>query len=278
MNNGDLAELGADRPLILVTNDDGVLAPGIAALAEAASELGDVAVVAPDRNRSGVSHLITLHHPLRAEPYRPRWRSVDGSPADCVYLAVHELLARKPDLVLSGVNAGPNMSFDVHYSGTVGGAREGTLLGIDSVAVSLTDLRSGSFERAAQFACEVGAQVLKDGLPAHVFVNINVPGGSAQAWQLTFLGHRLFRHSVHRRDDPRGGVYYWIGGIPEAPHDIPGSDCNAVADGVISVTPLQCDPTAKARGSEATRHWDFPSTKRVESLPPPVDLAEVPTK
>lgn len=272
MMNGDLAELGRERPLILVTNDDGVYAPGIEALVQAVQALGDVAVVAPDRNRSGVSQLITLHHPLRAEPFRPRWRAVDGSPADCVYLGIHELLPRRPDIVFSGVNAGPNMSFDIHYSGTVGGAREGTLLGVPSIAVSLTSPRRGSYERAAEFASEVGAQVLQEGLPEHVLLNINVPAGPAARWQRTFLGHRLFRHSVHRRDDPRGGVYYWIGGVPGEPHDIPGSDCNAVAEGVISVTPLQTDSTAKATSLD----WTLGSTEKMEGLPPPADLADVP--
>ncbi len=268
----------ARRPLLLVTNDDGVLAPGIAALAEALLPVGDVVVVAPDRNRSGVSHMISLLKPLRAEMVRERWWMVDGSPADCVYLGVHELLERRPDLVVSGVNAGPNMSFDVHYSGTVGAAMEGTLLGVPSIAVSLTDPRTGSYSIAAQFAADVAARVLEEGLDSHTALNINVPGGSPRAWQLTFLGHRLFKHSVHRRDDPRGGVYYWIGGVPADPHDIPGSDCNAIAEGVISMTPLAVDVTSARHLGSGWESWQFSSAERVPGLPPPDDMALVPVR
>ena len=276
MDDADLAELGAQRPLVLVTNDDGVLAPGIRALAEAAEALADVAVVGPDRNRSGVSHMISLLRPLRAQVVRPRWRAVDGSPADCVYLAVHQLLPRRPDLVLSGVNAGPNLSFDVHYSGTVGAAMEGTLLGVRSIAVSLTDTRKGSFDWAADFAVRVGRKVLDDGLPPHTALNVNVPGGRPDAWQLTFLGHRLFKHSVQRRDDPRGAPYYWIGGTPDAPHDLPGSDCNAVAEGTISMTPLRTDLTAHR--VETFDAWAFDGSRRAPNLAPPGHLGAVPVR
>jgi 5'-nucleotidase len=270
--------LGEDRPLILVTNDDGVMAPGLRALAEAARPLGDVVVLAPDRNRSGVSHMISLLSPLRAQEVRERWWMVDGSPADCVYLGVHELLPRRPDVVLSGVNAGPNMSFDVHYSGTVGAAMEATLLGVPAVAASLVDPRRGSFEIAARFAAGVAERILKDGLPSNVTLNINVPGGAPTAWQATFLGHRLFRHSVYRRDDPRGGTYYWIGGVPAEPHDIPGSDCNAVAEGMISLTPLSVDLTANRHFRDTLEGWQFESAKRVQEKDPPDDMAIIPVR
>ena len=166
------------RPLVLVTNDDGVHAPGIAALAEAATALGEVVVIAPDRNQSGVSHAISLHRPLRALEVRRGWWSVDGTPADCVYLGAHQLLPRRPSLVLSGVNAGPNMSFDVHYSGTVGGAMEGTLLGVPGIAVSLTD-RDESYAWSARFAVELARQCLAGAMPSNVALNVNVPGGTA---------------------------------------------------------------------------------------------------
>lgn len=269
---------GEGRPLILVTNDDGVMAPGLRALAEAADGVGDVVVLAPDRNRSGVSHMISLLRPLRAHAVRERWWMVDGSPADCVYLGVHELLPRKPDLVLSGVNAGPNMSFDVHYSGTVGAAMEGTLLGVRSVAVSLVDPQRGSYELAARFACEVARRILDDANPVNTTFNINVPGGAPNRWQLTFLGHRLFKHSVHRRDDPRGGTYYWIGGTPADPHDLPGSDCNAVAEGIISLTPLAVDITSGRQLDGRLNGWRFPSAERVSSQSPPEDIALVPVR
>lgn len=266
------------RPLILVTNDDGVMAPGLEALARAAAPLGDVVVSAPDRNRSGVSHMITLMRPLRAQPTRENWWMVDGSPADCVYLAVHELLPRRPDLVLSGVNAGPNLSFDVHYSGTVGAAMEGTLLGIPSIAVSLMDPRHGSYDLAASFASEVASQVLKGGMASNLTLNINVPAGEPRQWQLTFLGHRLFKHAIQRRDDPRGGTYYWIGGVPADPHDIPGSDCNAVAEGVISMTPLGVDLSASRRMAERFDEWAFSSKDRVANQSPPQDMEVIPVR
>lgn len=272
------AALGEGRPLILVTNDDGILAPGIQALAEAASALGDVAVVAPDRNRSGVSHMISLMQPLRAQPVGEHRWAVDGSPADCVYLGIHELLPRRPDLVLSGVNAGPNMSFDVHYSGTVGAAMEGTLLGVPSIASSLIDPESGSYALAAKFTAEVGARVLAEGLASNTTLNINVPGGEPTAWQLTFLGHRLFRHSVHRRDDPRGGTYYWIGGAPAEPHDMPGSDCNAVANGAISLTPLRVDLTSARQLAGPLDDWRFESKPRLDGVAPPEDMDIVPVR
>lgn len=271
-------QLGEGRPLILVTNDDGVMAPGISALAEAAAPLGDVVVFGPDRNRSGVSHMISLMKPLRAHEIRENWWMIDGSPADCVYLGVHELLPRRPDLVLSGVNAGPNMSFDVHYSGTVGAAMEGTLLGIPAIAVSLVDPQAGSFERAARFAAQVAGEVLEGGLPTNVTLNINVPGGEPSAWQATFLGHRLFRHSVFRRDDPRGGTYYWIGGVPAEPHDIPGSDCNAVAEGLISVTPLAVDMTSNRHRVDLLSKWSFDGTTQAPGREPPDDMAIVPAR
>jgi 5'-nucleotidase len=258
------------RPLILVTNDDGIQAPGIRALAESLYPLGEVWVLAPDRNRSGVSHMISLMRPLRCSEVQPRWWQIDGSPADCVYLGIHSMLPRRPSLVMSGINAGPNLSYDVHYSGTVGAAQEGTLLGVPSIAVSLTHVRTGSYELAARFARELAARVLEDGLPGNVTLNVNVPGGAPDRYQLTVLGHRLFRHSVEKRDDPRGSPYYWIGGEPDAARDIPGSDCNAVAAGVISVTPLAVDHTDRD-SLVALGTLDVPGHARVAGRTPPED-------
>lgn len=267
-----------DRPLILVTNDDGVHAPGLTALAEAVAGLGEVMVVAPDRNCSGVSHKISLLHPLRGTEIRAGVWQVDGSPADCVYLAVHELLSRRPDLVLSGVNAGPNLSFDVHYSGTVGAAFEATLLGVPSIASSLTNPRSGSFEHAARFTAGLAERVLKEGLPTNTVLNVNVPAGAPSRYQLTFMGHRLFRHHVHRRDDPRGSPYYWIGGVPAEPEDMPGSDCNAVAEGMISVTPLTVDLTHVHALTRHLANLSVDGAERVETQDPPEELELIPPR
>ncbi len=253
------------RPLVLITNDDGVHEPGIKALAAAVEPFAEVVVIAPDRNCSGMSHKISLLHPLRGIEIKPGWWQVDGSPADCVYLGIHELLSRRPALVLSGVNAGPNLSFDVHYSGTVGAAMEGTLLGVPSIAASLTNPRSGSFEHAANFVAGLARRILKEGLPNNTTLNVNVPGGRPERYQLTYVGHRLFRHSVHRRDDPRGAPYFWIGGELSEHEDMPGSDCNAVADGIISVTPLTVDLTNRRALNEHLVDLDVDGMQRVET-------------
>ena len=216
--------------------------------------------------------MISLMVPLRCNEVRPGWYQTEGMPADCVYLAVHRLLGRKPSLVLSGVNAGPNLSFDVHYSGTVGGAMEGTLLGIPSIAVSLTDPLNGSFELAAEFTARVAKRVLERGLPSTTALNINVPGGRPTRYQMTFLGHRLFKHSVDERRDPRGTPYYWIGGEPAEPRDIPGSDCNAIADGVISVTPVMVDMTNLRALREELGDLRVEGVERIARIEPPSDL------
>ncbi|MEQ8272991.1 MAG: 5'/3'-nucleotidase SurE [Deltaproteobacteria bacterium] len=269
--------MSGDR-LILVTNDDGIHAPGIAYLADALSPLGRVVTIAPDRNQSGVSHMISLHRILRCHEHsEDRW-SVEGSPADCVYLGVHELLDRAPDLVVSGVNSGPNLSFDVHYSGTVGAAIEGTLLGVPSIAVSLTDVARGSFTIAARFAATLAAKVLNEGLPNNTTLNVNVPGGEPTGYQMTFLGHRLFRHSVARREDPRGAPYFWIGGVPADPHDFPGSDCNAIADGLVSVTPLSVDQTNPRALAGPLGALELDGFARTDGVAPPVEIDVVPVR
>lgn len=263
---------GAERPLILVTNDDGIHAPGLTALADAMSILGEVVVAAPDRNNSGASHKITLHSPLRSVEVRPGWWQVEGTPADCVYLAIHDHLDRSPDLCVSGVNAGPNLSFDVHYSGTVGAAFEAALLGVRSIAVSLCDV-SGGYEHSARFTAGLAATVLQDGLPTDTILNVNVPGGEPDDYQFTFLGHRLFKHEIHRRDDPRGSPYYWVGGVPAPADTIPGSDCTAVEQGVISVTPLAIDMTNAGAMSGALAQWDLTGYKRQPTRMRPTEVA-----
>lgn len=262
------AEKPDNSPLILITNDDGIQAAGIEALADAVRDVGEVVVVAPDRNRSGTSHAITLLEPLRCREIRPAWFECGGTPTDCVYLAAHEILKRRPSVVLSGVNAGPNLSFDVHYSGTFGGASEGTLLGIPSIAISLAELDGGSYAHAAMFAREVTVAALDGAIPRNTTLNINVPRGRPSRYQVTFLGHRLFQHSVHRRDDPRGAPYFWIGGEPAPPLDIPGSDCNAILDGIISVTPVSIDLTGWASMNRFLEKFKVGGLERVASVLP----------
>jgi 5'-nucleotidase len=258
-------------PLILITNDDGVRARGIEALARAAVEaqLGDVYVVAPDRDNSGISHALTLHEPLRVLDVRPGWMAVTGTPTDCVYLAAVEVLPRWPSLILSGINAGPNLSHDVHYSGTVAAAVEGTLFEISSIAVSLVDTTNGSYALAAQFTKNLAARVLaRGGLPIGTTLNVNVPPGAPTRHQMTYLGHRSYRHSIHKRLDPRGGVYYWIGGMPDQPRDLEGSDCNAVGRGVISVTPLTIDLTNGRALSRGLDRLEVEGSTLEAAIPP----------
>ncbi len=232
----------SEPPLILVTNDDGIRAEGLRVLADALGRLGEVVVVAPDRNQSAVSHKITLHEPLRVFEQAPGRLAVGGTPVDCVYLAMNDLLPRAPNLVVSGINAGPNLGFDVHYSGTVGGAVEGTLQGVPSVAISLID-RHGDYRHAANFTAALAESVLRTGLPEGVTLNVNVPAGSPNRARISTLGRRRYSHSVHRREDPRGEVYYWIGGAPADDREAEDSDCEAVRQGLIAVTPLFLDQT-----------------------------------
>lgn len=241
-------------PLILVTNDDGVSAAGIEALASAAAELGDVLVCAPAEERSGSSHAITFHTHLRAQEVRPGWWSVSGTPVDCVYIAIHHLCGQRPDLVLSGVNNGYNLGTDVFYSGTVGAAAEARLKGIPSIAVSAD--RGVNPYLAKPSTVRVAKAVL--GASEPMLLNINLPDvggppmseaeaietGSTLAIEVTRLGPRKYRDAVHARDDPQGNPYFWIGGPPTRADDVPGDDTYAVANGAVSVTPLELDVTA----------------------------------
>lgn len=230
------------RPFVLLSNDDGIQAEGLAALHRAVSSWAEVVVYAPSQNNSGASHRVTLERPLRVHALRPGWYAVDGTPADCVHLATF-VLSKRPQLVMSGVNAGANLSYDVHYSGTVGAAFEGRLRGVPAIAVSLVDPVGGSFARAADFASSLAQAQLAQGMPAGAILNVNVPGGQPQAFRWTQLGHRPFEHHIDRRVDPRGEPYFWIGGEPEVATELDGSDCTAVEQGQISVTPLAVNYT-----------------------------------
>jgi len=230
-------------PVILVTNDDGVHAAGLAALAAALEGLGDVYVVAPDREQSAVGHALTLHRPLRVTQIAERRFSVNGTPSDCVNLAVLGLLPERPVLVASGINHGSNLGDDVTYSGTVSAAMEGTLLGVPSMAVSRGDTADTGFESAGAVARLVASRVLVEGLPAKTLLNVNVPSGPASGIKMTRLGHRVYREKVVRETDPRGAPYYWIGAGPPEWNEDQGSDMAAVNRGLASVTPLHLDLT-----------------------------------
>jgi 5'-nucleotidase len=226
---------------ILVTNDDGIQADGIRALADALAPLGTVSIIAPDREQSAASHALTLHRPLRVRKIADGIMSVDGTPTDAVLLGVHGFLKRKPALVVSGINHGPNMGSDVMYSGTVAAASEGTFLGIPSVAISLATWGQADFAPAARVARNLVGGLLRRGLSAHTCLNVNVPAipyEQIKGVRLTRLGKRVYRDVVVEKTDPRGKLYYWIGGEePTWEHD-EASDFTAVEEGFVSVTPL----------------------------------------
>ncbi len=232
---------------ILVTNDDGIHAPGIRALAEELAGLGEVAVVAPDRERSAVGHALTLHHPLRAERIAHNWFAVDGTPTDCVNLGIHSLLDFQPNLVVSGINRGGNLGDDITYSGTVAGALEATLMGIPAIAVSLVTAGVGdNYCAAARWTARLLRIVKDKGLPRDTFLNVNVPDLPHEELReplITAQGKRRYEGTIVDKVDPRGRNYYWIGTADLNFQDIEGTDFAAVSRGHISITPLHLDLT-----------------------------------
>jgi 5'-nucleotidase len=233
--------------LILCTNDDGYRAAGLAVLADAARSLGEVEIVAPDREQSATSHSLTMHFPLRTHRIEPQLRSVDGTPTDCVALAIGELLEERPDFVLSGVNHGPNLGEDVLYSGTVAGAMEATMLGIPAVAFSYA---GRDFEGIAELGPLLRALlpqlVDRAAFPPHTLLNVNFPPiapDTIQGVRVTRLGRRVYTDSITRANDPSGREYFWIGGGGVEWEAEEGTDFQAVHDGFISVTPLHLDLT-----------------------------------
>ena len=228
---------------ILVTNDDGVFSEGILLLAKSLAELCDVTVVAPDREQSASGHSLTLHRPLRLRQLEERMYSVDGTPTDCVNLAINWLLKDdRPDLVVSGINFGSNLGDDVTYSGTVSATFEGTLLGIPSVAVSQEISDHFSFGPAARFARKLVEFLLDSDLPDDFLLNVNIPAGRIEGVELTKLGRRYYNQSVVEKVDPRGRTYFWIGGTPESEGQ-KGTDIGAVARNRVAITPLHLDLT-----------------------------------
>ncbi len=232
--------------VILVSNDDGIQSEGISALEEALRKLGEVYTVAPDREQNSMSHALTLHRPLRVEEIGSRRFAVDGTPTDCVKLALSGLLPVRPNLVVSGINKGPNLGDDIIYSGTVAAAIEGTLLGIPSMAISLVTFRDFVFQAAAEFAVTLASRVLEKGVPPGTLLNVNVPPTpkhEMRGWRLTRQGKRHYSEKIVERVDPRGRKYYWIGGDDLGFSQEDGTDCVVVQEGFISVTPLQVDLT-----------------------------------
>ena len=232
---------------ILVSNDDGYTAEGIRALADAMTELGDITVVAPDRNRSGASNSLTLENPLRLNKMDDGVYRVDGTPTDCVHLAITGLLEDEPDMVVSGINAGANLGDDVLYSGTVAAAMEGRFLGRPAIAISLNGHTATHFETAAWVAKKLVRHLQTTSLPADTILNVNVPDLPIEeitGFETTRLGHRHKADPVIKELDPRGREMYWVGPSGEEQDAGPGTDFDAIRRGAVSVTPLQIDLTA----------------------------------
>jgi len=249
---------------ILVTNDDGIQAPGLLALKQALETMGEVTVLAPERAWSAAGHTKTMHKPLRI------WRvtladgslayATNGTPSDCVSLALLGAIPIQPDLVVSGINLGANMGYDITYSGTVAAAMEAVVAGLPALAVSLdTRDENADYRLAAQVAARLAAQVLKRGLPPNTLLNLNVPALPADEMRgirVTRLGRRVYRDVLIERTDPRGQPYYWIGGEPPGGVVEDGTDVGALAQGYISVTPLSLDMTAYSLLDDL-RQWEL---------------------
>lgn len=231
---------------ILVSNDDGYSAPGIIALAESLSSLGQITVVAPDRNKSGASNSLTLENPLRVNLLENGVYRVEGTPTDCVHLAITGLLDEEPDMVVSGINAGANLGDDVLYSGTVAAATEGRFLGLPAIAISLVGTECIHYDTAAWVAKQLVEKLQKTALPANTILNVNVPDlpiDEINGFESTRLGHRHKAEAVVKDLDPRGRIMYWIGPAGEEQDAGPGTDFDAIRRGAVSVTPLQIDLT-----------------------------------
>lgn len=234
------------RPLVLCSNDDGIESPRLLALADQIEEFADVVVVAPERQRSAASHAITLHKPLRLTTHGPGRFALSGTPVDCVYLGMLKLAPRPPVLVVSGPNDGYNLGTDVFYSGTVAAAVEGALRGAVGIALSIAP-RAKDQAGAIEFSVAFVRHCLEAPFVPGTVLNVNLPAAGEREYQWTILGRRKYADDVSERTDPRGRPYYWIGGGSVGHDDLHGSDCNAVARGLISVTPMHLDLSDRAR-------------------------------
>jgi len=231
---------------ILISNDDGYQSAGISHLNRALSDLAETTVVAPDRDRSGASNSLTLDQPLRVTRAENGFYSINGTPTDCVHLAITGLLEEEPDMVVSGINNGANLGDDVLYSGTVAAATEGRFLGLPTIAISLTNHNPTHFETAAKVAQKLVAQLRDEPLDANTILNVNVPDlpwDELAGFQVTRLGHRHKAEPVIKEQDPRGRDIYWIGPAGAEQDAGPGTDFHAINSGYVSITPLQVDLT-----------------------------------
>jgi 5'-nucleotidase len=243
------------RPLVLISNDDGIHAPHLEPFAARLEAFADVVVVAPERQRSAASHAITLHKPLRLHEVRKNRFSLSGTPVDCVYLGILKLVPRAPQIIVSGVNDGFNLGSDVFYSGTVAGAVEGALRGAAGIACSLAP-RAKEPDRALDFAAAVVRAALAEPIPPGTVLNVNMPGDGSDAYEWTTLGRREYADDVVERHDPHGRPYYWVGGGPTGHEHVEGTDCVAIARGHYSITPMHLDLTDRARIAKPPWHLE----------------------
>lgn len=245
------------KPRILITNDDGIHSEGIAALEGALKEIGDVFVVAPASEMSGASHSLTLSRPLRIRQIDERHWTVDGTPTDCVLIALNQILKadQMPTICASGINHGPNLGDDATYSGTVAGALEATILGVPGLAFSLTANRNHDFTESAKVARELTEKALKEGVPKGTLLNINIPKGTPKGIQITKQGYKNSRPVVSEHTDPRGKLYYWIGEQRDGFHPEGNTDLEAINEGFVSVTPMRADLT-NYTALEELKSWE----------------------
>lgn len=231
-------------PLFLITNDDGIHSPGLEALVQALSSMAECMVIAPDRDNSAVSHSLTMNRPLRVTKLGNGYYTLNGTPTDCVAIGLNKIVKEKPDLLVSGINPGPNLGDDISYSGTVSAAVEGTMYGIPSLAVSLAGEAPYDFANAAEIAAKLATRILEQGLPKDTLLNANVPQTkSIRGIKVTRQGRRVWDNAIQEISDPWGRKHFWIGGGTTSPDSGKDTDSYAVSKGYISVTPIHLDLT-----------------------------------
>jgi 5'-nucleotidase len=229
---------------ILITNDDGINGPGLLPLAKSLSKIANVLIVVPEHDRSAISHSITLNKPLQVKEIKKNFYATDGTPADCVRFGSLYLLKRKLDLIISGINTGPNLGQDIIYSGTVAGAREGALLGIPAFAVSVANFLKPNYPLAARISTQIAGMILKNSFPEDVYLNINIPH-RVKGIKIVELGKRVYDDDIECRKDPRGRKYFWLAGKTVSGILQAGMDVTAVETGYVAITPLPVTPPSK---------------------------------
>jgi 5'-nucleotidase len=249
--------MNPEKIRILITNDDGIHSEGIIALENALSDIGDVYVVAPASEMSGASHSLTLARPLRIRQIDARHWTIDGTPTDCVTLALNRILPaeQRPHICASGINHGPNLGDDATYSGTVAGALEATILGVPGLAFSLVASRNADFTESIKVAKQITQKAIDEGLPEGTLLNINIPKGAPKGIRITKQGFKNARPVISEHIDPRGKPYYWIGELREGFHAEGGTDFEAIDEGFVSVTPMRSDLTNHG-AIELLRYWE----------------------